>query len=252
VGGSGAGRGLWPPAGKGQRGAVAGAMAPAMEAVKVPSPLRAGTGNAPRFPARARRCPVDRQVREQRRPAPDPAGAKRPPWAGRALAGGFGPRLARGSAALWQGRWPLPLKGEGAFAPPGGIRNRDPRFPVRARRCPADRQVQEQQKAGDVGYQQICGTQIAAPGRWPLRGRRGAAEQSPVFQSAVHAVGTFSAACSCPPPSGTLPDCPSGTRRHHGPGICETLSAPLRHAEGDVPYRQGRNDPAPPATGKSA
>ncbi|MFN7596675.1 MAG: hypothetical protein ACK5PT_08000 [Cereibacter sp.] len=26
------------------------------------------------------------------RPAPDPAGGKRPPWAGRVLAGGFGPR----------------------------------------------------------------------------------------------------------------------------------------------------------------
>jgi hypothetical protein len=43
-----------------------------------------------RFPARARRFPVDRQVQAHRRPAPDPAGEKRPPGAGRALAGGFG------------------------------------------------------------------------------------------------------------------------------------------------------------------
>jgi len=45
---------------------------------------------------------MDRQVREDRRPAPDLAGAKRPPGAGRALAGGFGPRLVkdqRGAAA---------------------------------------------------------------------------------------------------------------------------------------------------------
>ena len=42
-------------------------------------------------PARAGQCSVDRQVREQQRPAPDPAGEKRPPGAGRALAGGFGP-----------------------------------------------------------------------------------------------------------------------------------------------------------------
>jgi len=81
-------------------------------------PLWAGSGNAARFPTRAARCQPDRQVREERRPAPDPAGAKRPPvagrrWlgAGRALAGGFGPPAGPDpGAALWQGRWPLPLK----------------------------------------------------------------------------------------------------------------------------------------------
>jgi predicted transposase YbfD/YdcC len=41
-------------------------MAPAIEAVKVLSSVRAGAGNAPRFPARARRCPVDRQVQAPR------------------------------------------------------------------------------------------------------------------------------------------------------------------------------------------
>ncbi len=60
------------------------------------SSVRAGTGNAAGFPARAERCPADRQVRERQRPAPDPAGEKRPPWAGRALAGGCGPRLGKG------------------------------------------------------------------------------------------------------------------------------------------------------------
>ncbi|MFN7598723.1 MAG: hypothetical protein ACK5PT_18715, partial [Cereibacter sp.] len=30
--------------------------------------------------------------RNSSRPAPDPTGEKRPPWAGRTLAGGFGPR----------------------------------------------------------------------------------------------------------------------------------------------------------------
>jgi len=73
--------------------AVAKAMAFANQAAKVQSPVRAGPGNATRVsPARARRCLVDRQVREGQRPAPDPAGGKRPPWAGRVLAGGFGPR----------------------------------------------------------------------------------------------------------------------------------------------------------------
>jgi hypothetical protein len=92
-GGSGAGRGALAPGWSCcQRGDVAAAMAPAIAAGAVLSSVRAGTGNAPRFPARAERCPTDRQVGEQRRPAPDPAGAKRPPGAGRALAGGCGPR----------------------------------------------------------------------------------------------------------------------------------------------------------------
>jgi hypothetical protein len=49
-------------------------------------------------PAGAGRFPVDRQVQAQQRPAPDPAGEKRPPGAGRALAGGFGPPAGLGSA----------------------------------------------------------------------------------------------------------------------------------------------------------
>jgi hypothetical protein len=89
--------GRWPGAlgprrAKGQRDAMAGAMARAIAAAKGLSPLRAGPGNALRFPARARRFPADRQVQAHRRPAPGPAGEKRPPGAGRALAGGFGPR----------------------------------------------------------------------------------------------------------------------------------------------------------------
>jgi len=56
--------------------------------------LRAGPGNATRVsPAPARRRRKDRLQPYNGRPASGPAGAKRPPWAGRALAGGFGPRL---------------------------------------------------------------------------------------------------------------------------------------------------------------
>ena len=47
------------------------------------------------FPARAERCHQDPCHPHQQRSAPDPAGEKRPPGAGRALAGGFGPRLAK-------------------------------------------------------------------------------------------------------------------------------------------------------------
>jgi len=72
-------------------------MAPAIAAVIVLSPLRAGTGNATRVsPARARRCPADRRVRKQQRPAPDPADGKGPPGAG----------WARGTRRAGPGRWP--------------------------------------------------------------------------------------------------------------------------------------------------
>jgi hypothetical protein len=108
----------------------------------VPPPHRAGTGNAPRFPARARRCPVDRQVREHGRPAPDPAGEKRPPGAGRALAGGFGPRLA----------WGQPGAVAGAMAPANEAvkvpSHQEPHcfIPACAERFPVDRQVRAQHR----------------------------------------------------------------------------------------------------------
>jgi len=100
VGGAGAGRGLWPPAGKGQRGAVAGAMAPAIEAVRVLSPLRAGKGNATLVShAHAGRFFAHRQVREHRQASARPGGR----WPG-----ALGPGWTRARVALWQGRWPLP------------------------------------------------------------------------------------------------------------------------------------------------
>jgi hypothetical protein len=68
---------------------------------------RSGEGNCPFgrdkethcvSPASARRCHEDRLHPHQQRPAPDPAGGKRPPGAGRALAGGFGAPAGLGSA----------------------------------------------------------------------------------------------------------------------------------------------------------
>jgi len=79
--------------------------------------------------ARARRSPVDREVREQRRPAPDPAGEKRPPGAGRALAGGCGPRLVKGPCGAAAGAM-APAKG--AVKVPSPVRagpGNAPRFP---------------------------------------------------------------------------------------------------------------------------
>ncbi len=114
--------GRWPGAlgprlGKGQRGAVAGAMAPAMEAGGCCRPFGREQETHSVSPARAERSPADRQVRDGQTPAPGPAGAKRPPGAGRALAGGFWPPAGPdASVALWQGRWPLPWK-RGVLSP---------------------------------------------------------------------------------------------------------------------------------------
>ena len=105
-------------------------MAPAIEAVKVPSPSGRGGETHRVSPARARRCPVDQSVREQQRPAPDPAGEKRPPMAGRALAGGFGPPAGQGSGwHFGRGDGPCHCSDEGAFVSVAGIRKRDTRFP---------------------------------------------------------------------------------------------------------------------------
>ena len=71
--------------------------------------IRKRTASLP--PLRDAAYQVPYRTSQQRRPAPVPSGAKRPPWAGRALAGGFGPRLAgRQAGAVWQRRWPLPAE----------------------------------------------------------------------------------------------------------------------------------------------
>ncbi len=95
-GGAGAGRGLWPPAGEGRRCGVAKAMVFCHGSGEVGGthgttfyPLSGWRLEAHRVsPAPAKRCGKDRLT-------PRHAG-QHPPVAGRALAGGFGPRKAKG------------------------------------------------------------------------------------------------------------------------------------------------------------
>jgi hypothetical protein len=142
--------GFGPRLAKGQRGAVAGAMAPAMAATQCH--LHSGREQETHCvsPARAGQCPVDRLIREQRRPAPDPAGEKRPPWAGRALAGGFGPRLVLIPA--WHcGRGDSPCQRDRgtriARDRHSGREQETHRVsPAPARRCPVDRLIREQRR----------------------------------------------------------------------------------------------------------
>ncbi len=95
-GGAGAGPRLGATAGPGpiRRGWHRHQLLPWERGVSIEAPrwrFRAEKGNATRVSsARARRCPVGRWVHAGPRPAPDPAGEKRPPWAGRALAVAFG------------------------------------------------------------------------------------------------------------------------------------------------------------------
>ncbi len=97
---NGAGRGLWAPvrlrAGvvcgprrwPGAKGTAQGAVEQTQRRER---PHSGGAGNALRFLARGDQGRAGPFHQAQQRPAPGPAGAKRPPWAGRALAGGFGP-----------------------------------------------------------------------------------------------------------------------------------------------------------------
>jgi len=188
---------------RGRVGRWPGALAPGWSGISValwqgrwPLPLQrcspastpGGSGNATRVspPARDGALQTGRS-RHPDRPAPDPAGAKRPPWAGRALAGGFGPRLAKGQRGAVAGAMAPAIAAVKALSSlRAGTGNATRVSPARARRCPADRQVREQQKAsvrrGRVGYwlggpgsRQACGTRSAGPGRWPRpdRVRRG-------------------------------------------------------------------------------
>ena len=103
----------------------------------------------PAFPPPERdSAPQTGGSRHHERPAPAPAGEKRPPGAGRALAGGFGPPAGPDpGVTLWQGRWPLPERPDiRENARPGGNGKRDPRFPAPAGRRPVDWQVQDQQR----------------------------------------------------------------------------------------------------------
>ncbi len=146
-------------------------------------PLLAAPGNAARSPARAGRCLVDQQVREGRRSAPGPAGEKRPPGAGRALAGGFwAPGWSRISVVPWQGRWPLPeIPDIRENVRPGGIRKRDPRFP-RPRATVPCRPAGPGTTKGQRPARRARSARRRRGGRWPgafgprlVKGQRGAA-----------------------------------------------------------------------------
>jgi hypothetical protein len=96
-----------------QRGDVAGAMAPANKtALEVPRcdllpPLRAGSGNAPRFPRPCTTPTTGPFHQAQPRPAPGPAGVKRPPWGGTGAGRGLWPPAGLGAT----------LRVAGAMAP---------------------------------------------------------------------------------------------------------------------------------------
>jgi len=95
------------------------------------SSIRAGPGNATCVsPARARRCPADRSVRDQRKASARPGGGEAPAWGGAGAGRVLWPPAGEGSAwRCGRGDGPCHGRGEGAFAPPGGNRKRDPRFP---------------------------------------------------------------------------------------------------------------------------
>ena len=65
-------------------------------------------------PARWRRVNRSWHGTQCQRPAPAPAGEKRPPGAGRALAGPLRPDLAGGTLGAWRRRWPSPWRAGGA------------------------------------------------------------------------------------------------------------------------------------------
>ena len=101
--------GFGPPAAWDQRGAVAGAMAPAIAATQFRRRFGRDQETHCVSAARTRQFPVDRQVREKQKASARPGGREAPAGggagAGRGLWAPGGPTI---SGTLWQGRWPLP------------------------------------------------------------------------------------------------------------------------------------------------
>ncbi len=97
----------------------------------MPSLVRAGSGNATRVspPARDGSTQTGRSGKDRgQRPTRRARSARR--GRGGRWPGAVAPGWPRDSAALWQGRWPLPERPDiSENARPGGSRKRDPRFP---------------------------------------------------------------------------------------------------------------------------
>jgi len=156
---------------------MAKAMAFAIAAGADLSPrLRAGPGNATRVsPPAWHGAPQTGRSGNSRRPAPDPAGAKRPPWAGRALAGGIGPRLVLMPAQRC-GRGDGPCQRDRASRRTSlraGTGNATRVSPARAGRCPVDRSAQAPRKASarpGGGEAPARGGSGAGRGLWPPAG----------------------------------------------------------------------------------
>ena len=95
-----------------ERGDMAGAMAPAISAVKLLSPhVRAGSGNAARFPRPRGTVPCRPAGPGTTQASARPGGCKAPAGGGAGAGRGLWPPAGPDpGAALWQGRWPLPFK----------------------------------------------------------------------------------------------------------------------------------------------
>jgi hypothetical protein len=158
MGGSGAGRGLWPPAGGMSTWRCGRGDGPCQLSGDGTFTSPNGVKKRTAFP---RLCgtvpcrPAGPETAEGQRPTRRARSARRGRggrWPG-ALAPG-GPRV---SVALWQGRWPLPERPgiPQCTGPPlrGGTGNATRVSPARARRCPVDRQAREQPPTGRLHAQ---------------------------------------------------------------------------------------------------
>jgi hypothetical protein len=189
-----------------------------------------------RFPARAERCHPDPCHPNQQRTAPDPAGEKRPPGAGRALAGGFGPPAGQGSAERC-GRGDGPCHGNGAggsdsVVPPRSGRDQETHCvsPARAERCHKDPCHPHQQRPSPdpAGAKRPPGAGRALAGGFgPPAGQgsagpcgRGDGPCHDSGESAFVGAGGTRKRTAFPRPCGTVP------RRPAGPGIAEASARP--------------------------
>jgi hypothetical protein len=211
-------------------------------------------------PARARRCPVHRCVLSHQRPAPDPAGEKRPPWAGRAFAVALGATAVSGpSGGGWQRRQPLPwgeVAGHCCTAGPGSGGSGNTRVPP-PRRRPGPRSAVR--SCNSATGARPCGREASGPGAGAGRGLwgHGRSRTQPAGRrrgvSLIHGRGRWSFGQCClwskargrkislPIHVGPIPDDPSHVLESSTPCGARhsaTRRAPSRRAESSSATRK--------------
>jgi len=161
-----AGRGLWPPAGHGAawRSGKGNRLCHG-SGVRPFAPVSGRGKRDPRFPRPRGTIPCRPAGPGTPQASARPGGREAPAMGGSGAGRGLWPPAGQGTAQrCGRGDGPCHWNGESACATPGGSGYATRVSPARARRCPVDRQVRDQQKASACRGRVGCWPGALAPG----------------------------------------------------------------------------------------